>query len=498
MTDQILVMNAGPIEGVFPIDLSRGPGAYELRGGKGTGKSTVMASLDWLAGHKVDITLHDGEMIGSVKGFGVVAPIGGRKRRKGEMPLDTIDTENFSLSDLVAPPGKTAEVRDRHAIKALAVLSEAKADLPLYYALAGGQAAFDALGIALTIDPVVLATRVKSAFDRIALDATRTAEAEAKHAEPLEFVPAGLDMAQPCDLTVLGKHRDEARDAWQKRKDDRETGLTKLDEIREATERLAELTTSYELQLTVETAQKLLVGTVGDMKAADRKVFEIEENLLKAKASQVNAVHNHQLVRERLETARQHEEAMRALKATAEQEVTCPSVKDVSEAHAAVDWATDAHNQGVRIRDVKANQSRATLHRDTASEAEAHAADAKNKAGQVFGLLAKSLNTKHIEIRDVDGNPRLFVQHPKRGRCLFDRVNGLSDGERVDYALQEVLPHIEKPGLLALSQPIWQDLQPSDRMALHELAIERGLFLFGAQIDEGELRVEYLGERKTT
>jgi hypothetical protein len=35
-------------------------------------------------------------------------------------------------------------------------------------------------------------------------------------------------------------------------------------------------------------------------------------------------------------------------------------------------------------------------------------------------------------------------------------------------------------------------------MALHKLAVEKGLYLFGAQIDDGELRVVYLGDEELT
>lgn len=52
-------VNAGPIEGTFKIDLSDGPGVYELRGYRGSGKSTVLAAVDLLSGHRVDVTLHD-------------------------------------------------------------------------------------------------------------------------------------------------------------------------------------------------------------------------------------------------------------------------------------------------------------------------------------------------------------------------------------------------------------------------------------------------------
>ena len=52
---QIEAKNAGPIEGTFEIDLSTGFGAYQLCGGCGTGKTTMLDSLNVLAGHKTPV-----------------------------------------------------------------------------------------------------------------------------------------------------------------------------------------------------------------------------------------------------------------------------------------------------------------------------------------------------------------------------------------------------------------------------------------------------------
>lgn len=40
------------------------------------------------------------------------------------------------------------------------------------------------------------------------------------------------------------------------------------------------------------------------------------------------------------------------------------------------------------------------------------------------------------------------------------------------------------------------DLQPTDRKKLHELAADKDLYVFGAQVDDGELRVAWLGADK--
>ncbi len=491
--ETIELTNSGPIEGTFVIDLSMGPGAYEFRGARGTGKTTCISSIDWLTGHKVDVTLHDAAVSGKVEGFGVVAPIGGRKRRKGELALDTIDAEKFSLSDLIDPPGKTPEVRDAHAIKALAVLSEAKADARLYYDLVGGQAEFDGLGLPPTTDPVLLATRVKQAFDRLASERRNTAEAESGHAAPLEVVPDGLDMSQSSDLTVLGNVRDEARDDYQRLLAERESGITKEDEVATAQSRLTKVQSDYNGP-TVEDAETARLTALSKGNDGLAKVEHLERELQKAKAVAESNKEFCLAAYSTGEAAKSHQAAVDELQSLASQTVNYPDVATVEKAGETVDSATITYDEGVRIRDIKANQEKAKAHRGAAEEAEKEADEGRNKAQQVFEILARSLHTTHLTIKSVDGNPRLFVDHPKRGTTAFDRVNGLSDGERVDFTLRELLPHIESPGLLPIPQRIWQDLQPTDRKALHNLAVEKNLFLFGAQVDDGPLRVVFLGE----
>jgi hypothetical protein len=493
---KIDVTDAGPIEGTFTIDLSPGPGAYEFRGKRGSGKTTCISSIDWLAGHKVDVTLHDGAVSGKIEGFGVVAPIGGRKRRKGELDLDTIDAEKFSLIDILDPQGKTPEVRDATRIKALAALSDAKADPHLYHELCGGQTAFSALGIDVPSDPVLLATRIKAAFDKQAIQNARIAEAEAKYAAPLEHVPDDLDISGESDLSVLGEARDAARDELHRLKQLRESGLESQKEVAAAKERLEKVRSEYSGP-SVKDAEKSRQAFIEKGAAAKARVEELERELQKAIDAVETCKAEYVAANSTYEASKSHEAAIAELESTANQDP--PPIPDESElaaASEAVENATVAYNQGVRIRDVKANLSKSTAHRDAEKAATSAAEEARNKAGKVFDVLAQSLQTKHLEIKSIDGNPRLFVQHPKRGRTAFDAVNGLSDGERVDFALRELLPHLESPGLLPIPQKVWQDLQPSDRKRLHELAVDKELFLFGAQVDDEELRVVYLGNGK--
>lgn len=493
MNDKIEVTDAGPIEGTFNIDLSNGPGVYEFRGARGSGKTTCISSIDWLSGHKVDITLHDGAVAGKVEGFGAIAPIGTRKRRKGSFEPDTIDAEKFSVTDILDPQGKTPEVRDATRIKALASLSETAADPELYYELAGGADEFDSLGIEPTKDPVVLATRVKSSFDKAAREMELKAEAEAKHAEPLEHVPDGIDVEAESDLDVLGKARDDARDKHRLLMTEREQGLRTEQRAAEARERLEEVRSSYDGP-TVEEAANAEVEVTEKGRKAKARVKELEAELEKARGELTVLEGEYESAHQTLSAAKSHEAAIAEIEEIASQTAEYPEEHQITEALENVSNADEAYNQGVLVRDVKQNHEKAKSHRDAESAATKSAGEARKKAAKVFDLLAQSLNTQHLVIQSIDGDPRLFVEHPKRGKTLFDQVNGLSDGERVDFTLKELLPHLESPGVLPIPQRVWQDLQPSDREGLHKLAVENGLYLFGAQVDDGELRVVFYGE----
>jgi len=339
---------------------------------------------------------------------------------------------------------------------------------------------------------VLLATRIKQAYDKQAREKQNTAEAELKHAAPLEIVPDGLDMSQSSDLTVLGNVRDEARDRQQSLTAAREVGQQTEREVSQAKERIERVKAEY-TGLTANDARQSLEKAESVAAKADEEVQAISARLAQAKERASAARFEVKVAEGKVDTALQHDAAVSTLAEVTSRKVSYPSAEEIAQATTTVAAATQAYEQGIRIHDAKINHEKAKRHREAAEEAEKEASEAKNKAGQVFDILAQSLHTTHLHIKSVDGNPRLFVDHPKRGRTVFDRVNGLSDGERVDFTLRELLPHIGSPGLLPIPQRVWQDLQPTDRQNLHSLAAEKGLYVFGAQVTDETLHVVYLG-----
>jgi len=499
-TNEIRTVSPGPIEGEFRLDLSKGPGLYELRGSRGSGKTTVLDAIDSLVpGHKVNITVHDGRPTAQVSGFGVVVPIGSRKRRKGELEVDAIDTERFTLQDLIDPPGKTPETRDAHRLKSLAALCGVDADKERYRALfeqPGGDGWLSLYEeIKESDDPILVANRTKSVLEQEARSLATQAEQEGRHAERLEVVPEGLDMSQESDVAKLDEQRTVARDAWVRACDSRKAGQAKQLEIEQAAARLEEVRKDYQGP-TVEKAEADMVMCSQDVDAAQLIINDLEKKLSEAKSVLATKQVAEQIAEERLETARQHQEAIQALEQTASSESHYPTEEWLEHLKAEYDTASEQYDNGVRIRDVKENQNHAKAHRRSQTELLQESQELYGRAGRVYRTLAESLKTEHILIESVDGVPRLFVEHERRGRCLFDHVNGLSDGERVDASLKELLPRLQSPGMLVIPQRVHQDLQPSDRKRLHELAKERGIYAYGAQVDDLELRCVYYGDEE--
>jgi len=301
-------------------------------------------------------------------------------------------------------------------------------------------------------------------------------------------------MSGESDLAQLGKVRDDLRDKFQRLKDDRETGLARETSISQAKERLSVVQSNYHGP-TVEDAEQAVATVIEKGRKAKSRMEKLERELEKARDAVESLKTEYHAADTTLNAAHSHAAAIKQLTDIASQPVSCPDESEVTLAKEAVNEATVAYGMGIRIRDMAQNHEKAKAHRESEKSAMKAAEEARNRAGQVFGIFSRSLHMTHLQIKTVDGAPRLFVQHPNRGQTAFDQVNGLSDGERVDYTLRELLPHIESPGLLPIPQRVWQDLQPTDRKNLHALAVEKGLYLFGAQVDDGELRVAFIGSQ---
>lgn len=486
--EHITIQNAGPIEGSFEIPLS-GPGLYELTGSRGRGKTTVLSALGLIAGHKTAITVHDGELAGEVSGFGVIAPIASRKRSRGELEVDTIDTERFDLTDLIDPPAKTAETRDAIRIKAIAALSGLKLSPEDFHELVGGETEFQELGIEETADPVAFCRRIKSAIEAEARRREAIADQEKGSAKAIESATGDIDLDAESDASVLAAAAEEAASKLSRLREGAARAESQRRETDQAKQRLKDAIASYKGPSSKDAYAKVESKNAAKAAAFD-ELEKLQAQLVEAEKAAELATHEADQALAVAESADQHESVIEQLGDVIKSDMeAAPEPEEIDAAESALEQARAAQEQGVRVRDAKASIKQADAHRELEADARAKAESLRGIAASVFSVLTAKLETKHLRVESINAVPRLVVDHETRGKTLFDQDNGLSDGERVLFSIQELLPRLGDPGMLPIPQRVYQDLPPEDRKQLGSYAAHHGLYLFGAQVTDGDLEV---------
>ena len=483
------IVNGGPIAGSFKIELD-GPGLYCLQGGKGTGKSTIMRALQLLQGHSVDITVHDGELAGHVAGFGVVAPIASRKRARGEFALNTLgDRDSRTFADIVSPAGKTPETRDKECIRALATLSGAKADPAPYEQLVGGKLQFDQLGIGpLTDDPVALAGQVKAALEAKARELEVVSQQEEGHAAAQLEQAIGLDLTLESDTEALLENLNASRTKWSRLRDLKAAGAAQREQIAHTLRKLESAEQAYRGP-TYRDAEQALAQAGEALEAAREVVSGLELDLKSANRTASERLSAYTAASEAKKIARLHQETISSWKSTISTPVEDVTDEELESARREGDGARAAYDRAIRVTEARRAAARGAEHRKISEEFQERSAYYRELAQKTFGALTASLKTDRIFVEEIDGEARLFVRHPTRGKTFFDRVNGLSEGERIMVAIDELLPRIGEPGLFDIPQEVYQGIQPADRKQLDIYAREHGIYLFGAEVTDGDLRV---------
>ena len=472
--EAVVIENVGPIEGTFQFELD-GPGLYELSGGSGVGKSTVITALGLLAGHKVDLTLHDGAISGSVSGMGVVAPVGSKKRKKGDFEFNVLDSAKFDLCDLIDPDGKTQATRDSVRIKALAAMSGLE--------ITATDLGIDPNEIEPSSDPILLASRAKAQLDKKARDLESEAEFQFGKAKGLISKTQDLDLAAECDAELLIN--------------DMQAKVTQVAELRKSQDQYRETMKSaahaQDALERIESSGESLEAIQVKYDAKEKEVSGIADALRELKKSHDDAIIAMDELQDRLEERGKLEKAIVEYKAILVEAGKLSEVTDteISVAVEAKDLAIDAMKTGELVREAKRAKTEANQLTDSSRELLKQAEELRERGRSIYDTLAAKLELDHIQVESIDGVLTLTVDHPIRGKTRYDQVNGLSDGERVMFALKELLHRYgdDRPGLMAIPQRIYQDLQPAARHELAAYAVEQNLYLVGAQVTDGQLEI---------
>lgn len=497
----IEITDCGPISGCFPIDLSDGPGVFVLEGDKGVGKSTTLSLINSLVtGHTAEITVHDGQLSGTVAGMGRIVPVGSRKRPRGELEMDALDTERFSLNDVTDPHEKTPAAADARRTRAIASLLKIKVEPSAFYHLTGGKDKFEKLVRAdklVTDDPVVLASRIKSELEVAARLSESHADTETGHAKECQAHLDGLNMDAESNAKLL----DAASDKAVGRLKDLEAQTTQAAraarEIVSAKETLKNTIAGYDgptvadAKAAWQKAEAELAETAKEASAIEKQIAE-----LKTKLAQVNAIGE-----EKFRMANQAKSAVSAAEQHAKLIANCETLirsqeqiagvpeEEILAAQKAVAEARAASEQGVLIRKALEAKKRQAAFLESAERSKKEAEDLRSAATSTFDVLARSIKLEGVSIENVNGDARWVVEHPNRkGKKTY--FSELSGGERQCTAIDLTLPHLGNPAVFVIEQRSFQELSKSDKERIHAHAVKNGVFVFGAQISEGPLRVE--------
>lgn len=495
---RIKIDGVGPIQS-FAIDLS-GHGVYVLRGSKGLGKSTAISCVELLAGQKVNLTLNDRCLDGRVSGFGTTVPITRQRigRPKGEFEGFALDSEKYTLADITDPDIQDPAKADAHRIRALASLARVQVRPEDFYELVGGRAQFEAMikqADLATDDPVLITSRVKSAFDYAARQQESLADRSEGQAQACIASVKGIDLDADCDPAALALAVEAAVQA-----------RAQIKSLAEAAERAAKMKAESLVKLnkarasytgpSVARAEAMHESANNDVADSIRRVEELRQQLQLAESERDKANARRQSAIAALTAARHQAELIEQLESIiARDDVQAPSPLEIAAADETLNAARLAAEEGVRVRDGRKRVQEADQHRHEAELARANSENLRKAAASTFGVLMRAVKLDGVRIRNVRDVPRLVVDHPRRGETLFGE---LSDGERVLTTIRLLMPLIGdcdgNPGVFPISQRLFQDLPDSDIAAIDAYAREHGLFVFGAHVDDGKLRVEKWGE----
>jgi hypothetical protein len=469
--------NLGPITKLgFALE---SPGVTVLVAPNGSGKTILLEAVQAAARGDGKLPLRDRTKRGKVEAFGATITIGGTCRHTGEFEVTNLEGR-FDLAGLVDPRIKTPSAADRSRIKALVSLTGVTAS-PTMFRNHQAFEDFDTVVTSASLetdDPVEMASKIKDEYDRAALLKERQADREAGQATAL-LPPQDLDLDAEADAETLRLAYNEARDE-----------VTKLaEQARNATVSRAR----------IEESQALLKQLGDEELLQDRQALQEEMkdagNSIVVKTKQINDL---RLTITQLETeisacrntlttgeaklatiARQISLVEAAKLVVSSTAATMPDESAIEDAQADMALAQNAVEQGVTIREAKANEARAIAHRRTAKE-NREKADKYRDAGKATDeVLSSCIKCPQLRVESDGKSARLVTDHSIRGASIA--YHDLSDGEKWTLAIDIGADQVGAGGLLVISQVGWEGIDGRNRQIIHQRAVERGVYILTAE-----------------
>lgn len=484
----IAVRDIGPVI-EFEYKMT-GPGLHVLRGKQGAGKTTVLRTVQLATDGRTDIkpTKRDATRRGEATVAGKVLTIAKRIQEEGAITVDGLG--DLDIAALHSPKFKTAVIRDRHRINVLLRLIGVAADASRFHDVVGGADAFREIVSTHdleTDDLVEMAARIKRAVERRAQEHERVKDSRLADARAAVQLVEGVDLAAPHDESALSVElgaAGEHRAALQQRNRDAAEVVAAAGKAQAELDALGRGPDLAELEGAVSTCS-------GDAADWEARVQECKDALAEAESCLLSAEASHGRAADAFLSAFRQAETLAKWEATikAGADVQMPTGAELVKAHDRCETAQGAVMYGVKVREALAAQKRAAVSSDEAKEAGQRAArlrEAARAAGRdvLADAVASVPDCPLFIVPNPDGDPRLVIATDRSSEEPFE---DLSDGERWPVILGIAA---SRNRLIVLPQAAYGELSPETRRQLHELAVEREVYLLTAEADDGDLRGE--------
>lgn len=472
----IVAENLGPIE-AFEFS-PKEPGVTVLVAPNGSGKSILLEAVQAAARGEGKLPLRDRTRRGKFEAFGAVITIGGTCRHTGGFEVTNLEGR-FDLAALVDPRIKTPAAADRARIKALVSLTGVEASVNLYRS----HGAFDDFDTVVTsesiacTDPVEMAAKIKDDYDKAALVRERTADREGGMASAL-IPPADLDMEQESDADVLQTAYNEARDEVTKLAEQCRAAKAGAERVAKARELLTSLGAD-ELEKERDELLQLKTDSEHVIAANNATIHQLLQDIENLRND--NKLHHSKSVdaSARIATITRHLELVADAKlAVSGTYVELPDEDDIADADAELALASAAIQTGVKIREALANASKAQGHRAAAKEAKQKADKYRDAGKATDEVLSSCIKCPQLRV-ESDGKSARLVTDTERGKSI--PYHDLSEGERWTLAIDIGADQVGAGGLLVISQVGWEGIDGKNRLAIHQHAVNRGVYILTAE-----------------
>lgn len=475
---EIILEDLGPIVGQLILPIVDSGCITVIRGSNGAGKSIALEAIGAALKGSGSLSKRDGASTGRLEGLGVTLTVRKSTQRQGELECSRLESEE-DVGTVIDPRLVSPEAADAKRIKALVRFTGTKADPSIFYELAGGQQAFEAIcRPPETDDILILASRIKKDFESAARQEEAQIEHQTGHAKAFKESVGDLDLNGEANEDKLRNDMELAIREEARIKAEAESADKTIEAARLAQDALEDAAAEYK-GLTSLAIEQILIDRQLAVSDAAAEIQKAEETLRMAKSSHAAAVAEQTGASEQLTAAKNHEKTLAAWKVQVEKAAQVKPIDQqiIAAATNAVTSARSADHLGVKIR---AGRTAIGKAEEAASQAKQHAKRSeqlRQAAAGTDGLLSSLVAKLGSALKVKDGR---LIYPTTRGDTFFA---DLSDGERAAIIFPIAIQAVGKGGVLPIGQSFWESLDLTRRKALRDLVANSGVIFITAEAD---------------